>query len=49
MSEPFPSAAPEMPVGNVTSAALYYEKCLGFQWDCGTEGGQVSRGGCRLF
>jgi uncharacterized glyoxalase superfamily protein PhnB len=50
MSEPFPSAAPEMPVNNVTTAGLYYEKCLGFHWDWGTEGiGQVSRGGCRLF
>jgi uncharacterized glyoxalase superfamily protein PhnB len=50
MSESFPSAAPEIPVGNVTSAALYYEKCLGFSWDWGTEGiGQVSRGDCRFF
>ena|SRR5215472_1694163 len=50
MSESFPSAAPEIPVGNVTSAALYYERCLGFHWDWGTEGiGQVSRGGCRFF
>jgi hypothetical protein len=50
MSKPFPSAAPEMPVSNVTSAALYYEKCLGFHWDWGTDGiGQVSRGDCRLF
>ena len=50
MSEPFPSAAPEMPVSNVSRAAVYYEKCLGFHWDWGMEGiGQVSRGGCRLF
>jgi uncharacterized glyoxalase superfamily protein PhnB len=50
MSESFPSAAPEMPVRDVTSAALYYEKCLGFHWDWGTEGiGQVSKGDCRLF
>jgi len=50
MNEPFPSAAPEMPVGNVKNAALYYEKCLGFHWDWGAEGiGQVSRGGCRFF
>jgi len=49
-NEPFPSAAPEIPVSDVTSAALYYERCLGFHWDWGTEGiGQVSRGGCRLF
>lgn len=50
MSDSFPGAAPEIPVGNVTSAALYYEKCLGFHWDWGAEGiGQVSRGDCRLF
>ena len=50
MNETFPSAAPEIPVGDVTKAALYYEKCLGFHWDWGTEGiGQVSRGDCRLF
>jgi len=50
MTDPFPSAAPEIPVGDVTSAALYYERCLGFRWDWGTKGiGQVSRGGCRLF
>lgn len=50
LSEQFPSAAPEMPVSDVTRAALYYEKCLGFHWDWGTKGiGQVSKGGCRLF
>lgn len=50
MNKPFPSAAPEIPVSDVTSAALYYERCLGFQRDWGTDGiGQVSRGGCRLF
>ena len=46
----FPSAVPEIPVGNVAKAAHYYENCLGFQWDWGVEGiGQVSRGGCRIF
>ena len=50
MSKSFPSPAPELPVSDVTNAALYYEKCLGFHWDWGTEGiGQVSRGACRLF
>lgn len=50
MSDPFPSAAPEMPVSDVTNAALYYERALGFRWDWGTDGiGQVSRGDCRLF
>lgn len=50
MNAEFPSAAPELRVSNLTDAALYYEKCLGFHWDWGVEGiGQVSRGGCRLF
>ena len=50
MNKSFPSAAPEIPVSDVTSAALYYERCLGFNWDWGTDGlGQVSRGSCRLF
>ena len=50
MNESFPSATPEIPVSDLTSAALYYERCLGFHWDWGTDGiGQVSRGGCRLF
>ncbi len=49
-NEAFPCAAPELPVIAVTRAALYYEKCLGFHWDWGTDGiGQVSRGACRLF
>jgi uncharacterized glyoxalase superfamily protein PhnB len=50
VSEPFPSAVPQMPVSNVARAAVYYEKCLGFHWDWGVEDiGQVSRGNCRLF
>ena len=50
MTDPFPSAAPEIPVSDVTSAALYYERRLGFCWDWGIDGiGQVSRGGCRLL
>lgn len=50
MDETFPSAVPEMRVSNLARAALYYEKCLGFKWDWGTEGiGQVSRGNCRMF
>ena len=50
MSDSFPSAAPEVPVSDVSAAAIYYEKCLGFHWDWGTDGlGQVARGGCRLF
>jgi hypothetical protein len=50
MNESFPSAAPEIPVIDVTRGALYYERCLGFCWDWGTDGiGQVSRGSCRLF
>lgn len=50
MNAAFPGATPELPVGNVARAAVYYEKCLGFSWDWGVEGiGQVSRGDCRLF
>jgi uncharacterized glyoxalase superfamily protein PhnB len=50
MSEPFPGAVPEMPVSDVARAAVYYERCLGFNWDWGIEGiGQVSKGSCRLF
>jgi hypothetical protein len=50
MSEKFPAAVPEIRVSNVSRAAVYYEKCLGFRWDWGIEGlGQVSRGDCRLF
>jgi uncharacterized glyoxalase superfamily protein PhnB len=50
MIEEFPSAVPEIPVGDVARAAVYYERCLGFRWDWGVEGlGQVSRGGCRIF
>jgi uncharacterized glyoxalase superfamily protein PhnB len=50
VSEPFPSAVPQIPVSNLPRAAVYYEKCLGFHWDWGVEDiGQVSRGNCRLF
>ncbi|MDE2126058.1 MAG: VOC family protein [Armatimonadetes bacterium] len=50
MSEEFPGAVPEIRVDNLAKAAVYYEKCFGFQWDWGVEGiGQVSRGSCRIF
>jgi hypothetical protein len=50
VSEPFPSAVPEIPVGDIKQAAVYYERCLGFHWDWGTDDiGQVTRGNCRLF
>jgi uncharacterized glyoxalase superfamily protein PhnB len=43
-------AAPEIRVSDVAKAALYYENCLGFNWDWGASGiGQVSRGGRRIF
>jgi len=38
MSDQFPSAVPEIRVGDVARAAVYYEKCLGFHWDWGVEG-----------
>lgn len=50
MSKTFPSAAPELPVADISRAAVYYDKCLRFNWDWGVEGiGQVSRGRCRIF
>lgn len=50
MSKTFPSAVPELRVANVSKAAVYYQKCLRFNWDWGVEGiGQVSRGPCRIF
>jgi len=50
MKEEFPGAVPEIRVHNLRRAAVYYEKCFGFQWDWGVEGiGQVSRGHCRIF
>jgi uncharacterized glyoxalase superfamily protein PhnB len=50
MNEAFPGAVPELRVGDVARAAVYYEQCFGFHWDWGVEGiGQVSRGDCRIF
>jgi hypothetical protein len=50
MHEPFPGAVPEVQVSNLARAAVYYERCLGFNWDWGVAGiGQVSRGRCRIF
>ena len=51
MNEEFPSAVPEMPVGNLSKAVSYYENCLGFEGQGGADGGgfsQVCRGSCRL-
>ena len=50
MSETFPGAVPELRVRDVSRAAVYYQKCLGFPWDWGVEEiGQVSKGDCRIF
>jgi len=50
MKGEFPGAVPELCVSSVARAAVYYEKCFGFQWDWGVEGiGQVTRGHCRIF
>jgi hypothetical protein len=50
MNNEFPGAVPEIQVANLSRAAVYYEKSLGFTWDWGVEGiGQVSRGNCRIF
>jgi len=51
MSEAFPGAVPEIPVSSVSAAIAYYEQCLGFRGQGGSDGGfgQVCRGSCRLF
>jgi predicted enzyme related to lactoylglutathione lyase len=48
----FPGAVPEIPVSNVETAAEYYVKVLGFQFDWGNDEGGIggiSRGDCRLY
>jgi uncharacterized glyoxalase superfamily protein PhnB len=48
----FPQAVPEIPVGNVDTAAAYYVNVLGFSLDWGDDAGGiggVSQGECRLF
>jgi len=52
MKQEFPGAVPEVRVTNVSRAAVYYEKCLGFTLDWGGEDGGIagiSKGECRLF
>lgn len=52
MSSRFPTAVPEIPVSDVTSAAAYYREKLGFSvdWvDARSELAGVSRDDCRLF
>jgi predicted lactoylglutathione lyase len=48
----FPGAVPEIPVSNVDTAAAYYVKVLGFQFDWGNDEGGIggiSQGDCRLY
>jgi predicted lactoylglutathione lyase len=48
----FPGAVPEIPVGNIDTAAAYYQNQLGFTLDWGGEDGGIagiSRGRCRMF
>ena len=52
MHDRFPQAVPEIPVGNVDTAAAYYVKTLGFTFDWGGDDGGIggiSRGDCRMF
>lgn len=48
----FPTAVPEIPVGNVEKAAEYYVNVLGFNFDWGNDEGGIggiSQGECRMF
>ena len=48
----FPAAVPEIPVSDISKAAAYYERNLGFNIDWGGgDGGIVgiSKGHCRMF
>jgi len=48
----FPQPVPEIPVGSIDAAVVYYSQCLGFTLDWGGEEGGiagVSKGDCRLF
>jgi uncharacterized glyoxalase superfamily protein PhnB len=52
MNFEFPGAVPEIPVSNLSKAAAYYERCLGFTIDWGSEDGGIvgiSKGHCRMF
>jgi hypothetical protein len=48
----FPPAVPEIPDGDISEAAAYYENNLGFKLDWGGEDGGIagiSKGQCRMF
>ena len=52
MEHDFPGAVPEIPVGDVGTAAAYYTDQLGFSMDWGGEEGGIagiSKGSCRMF
>jgi predicted lactoylglutathione lyase len=52
MPSDFPAAVPEIPVSDISQAAEYYVKNLGFKIDWGGEDGGIagiSKGLCRLF
>lgn len=52
MTTEFPGAIPEIPVRDITSAAAYYQKSLGFTLDWGGEElglAGISKGRCRMF
>src|SRR5438552_7373659 len=52
MRSEFPGAVPEIPVSDISKAATYYERNLGFSIDWGGEEGGIagmSKGHCRMF
>ena len=52
MKSRFPSAVPEIPVRDITEAAVYYERNLGFTVDWGGDDlglAGISQGNCRMF
>jgi uncharacterized glyoxalase superfamily protein PhnB len=52
MNSAFPAAVPEVPVANIDDALRYYQDCLGFKLDWGSQDlglAGISRGDCRIF
>jgi predicted lactoylglutathione lyase len=52
MKSEFPWPVPEIPVQDITAAAAYYERSLGFTLDWGSEElglAGISKGNCRMF
>jgi uncharacterized glyoxalase superfamily protein PhnB len=52
MKSEFPSPVPEIPVRDISTAAVYYQNNLGFSLDWGGEElglAGISKGNCRMF